>query len=143
MQIDFYLLQKTQPEARYPFVCRLIDKIYRQGKHRLYLHTTDKAEAEQLDELLWTFKDDSFIPHNLYGDNSEPHPPIQIGYQVTPTRHQDILINLTQEVPTFLSQFQRMIEIIPQQSNWRETARQRYKQYREAGHQLQSHEIAR
>jgi DNA polymerase-3 subunit chi len=139
-RIDFYLLNDDKKKARYDFACRLIDKAYRQG-HRLYLHVNDQTEAQALDDLLWSYRDDSFLPHNLYGENSSPTPPIQIGFAITPTEHADTLLNFTQDVPAFYQNFNRVVEIVLQDEMSRKTARQHYKLYREQGCELQSHDM--
>lgn len=125
--IDFYILPEASPLSRLQFVCRLIEKIYQQ-KHRIYIHAENKMQAHQLDELLWTYRDDSFLPHNLYGEGPEPAPPIQIGFEVTPEKQRDVLINLTAQVPVFHAQFQRVLEIVAQDAQ--EAARERYRFYR-------------
>jgi len=38
------------------------------------LGSTERAEA--LDAHLWTFRDDSFLPHGLAGDEADAHQPI-------------------------------------------------------------------
>ena len=67
-------------------------------------------EAQLLDELLWIFKDTSFIPHNLIGEGPDEAPPIQLGC-TAPPNHRDILINLAEQIPAFSRQFKRVLEI--------------------------------
>ncbi|MEZ5578324.1 MAG: DNA polymerase III subunit chi [Candidatus Competibacteraceae bacterium] len=45
--------------------CRLADKAYGLG-HTVYLFTASEARAAALDDLLWTFRQDSFVPHERY-----------------------------------------------------------------------------
>src|SRR5580704_7975288 len=97
-RIDFYIIEEANPSARLRLACRLIEKAYK-NKHRVYVHADSKAQAHQLDELLWTYREDSFLPHNLYGEGPEPAPPIQIGFDATPDKHRDILINLSKTIP--------------------------------------------
>lgn len=139
-RVDFYILPQHDVATCYTLACRLTEKAYRQ-KHRIYIHAPDQAIAHHIDDLLWTFRDESFIPHNLYGEGPTPPPPIQIGFQVTPEQHRDILINLSAEIPPFYPQFRRVIEIVCQDATWREQARQHFKLYREQGCELQSHKL--
>jgi DNA polymerase-3 subunit chi len=136
-KIDFYILPDV-PNALLQFTCRLVEKAYRQ-KHRLYIHAMDQTQAHQIDEMLWTYREESFLPHNLYGEGPEPTPPIQIGFQSTPEKHRDILINLNQAVPTFYQQFARLLELIPIDAQ--ETGRERYKFYRTQGFDIQTHKL--
>src|SRR5262245_15581779 len=108
-KIDFYILSEEDTQSQLAFTCRLIEKAYK-NQHRIYIHTDNETTAHKMDEMLWTYRDESFLPHNLYGDGPEPPPPIQIGYGVTPLKHRDILVNLSLTVPIFLSQFKRVLE---------------------------------
>jgi DNA polymerase-3 subunit chi len=99
-------------------------------------------QANQLDELLWTYRDDSFLPHNLYGEGPEPAPPIQIGCQVTPLKHRDILLNLSDDVPDFFPQFARILEIVTNEANIQTIGREHYRHYRACGHEISTHKLA-
>lgn len=140
-RIDFYLLKENALQARNQWTCRIIDKAYQQG-HHAYVQVNTLAEAQQLDDLLWTFRESSFIPHNLYGEPSELIPPIQIGIEAPPLYHKDILINLTDRLAEHYQKFQRVIEIIPNRSEWRNEARNSYRKYREAGCDLKLHDLS-
>jgi DNA polymerase-3 subunit chi len=139
-RIDFYILEDALPSARLSLTCRLIEKAYK-NKHRIYVHTDSEAEAHHLDELLWTYRDDSFLPHNLYGDGPEPAPPIQIGFNVTPEKHRDILINLSQTIPDFYPQFARLLEVINTAPDVQATGREHYRHYRQQGHEINTHKL--
>lgn len=139
-RIDFYLLNSANDETRLHFVCRLVEKAYRQ-KHRIYIHTENETHAHTLDELLWTYRDDSFLPHHLSGDGPNPPPPIQIGYQAAPQKQNDILINLNSEVPDFYRQFSRVLELVAADPLSKAKARDHYKLYREAGFKIHTHSL--
>lgn len=132
-RIDFYLLEEAGLDQRGLFTCRLLEKAWLKG-HRLFVFCTDQKEAEDLDELLWTFKPDSFIPHNLQGEGPEPPPPIQIGYSgQMPRGFNDVLINLSDRVPEFYQRFRRIIEIIPNAETQKAIGREHYKYFRQQG----------
>ncbi|WP_261395074.1 DNA polymerase III subunit chi [Halomonas sp. DP1Y21-3] len=63
-KIDFYILPDTTLEARLAFACRLTETIARKG-YRLYLYAEDEAMARELDQRLWDFRPDAFVPHAL------------------------------------------------------------------------------
>lgn len=140
LKIDFYILAESGSAPRLQFACRLIEKAY-QNKHRVYVHTEDQNTAHALDEMLWTYRDDSFIPHNLYGDGPDPAPPVQIGYAATPEKQRDILINLSKAVPAFYQQFNRLIEIIPQEPELQARGRENYRFYRSQGYEIATHKL--
>lgn len=140
MRVDFYLLKSEEPQAHLLYACRLLEKAYLKG-HKIYVHCANVTEAECLDELLWTFKEDSFIPHHLQGEGPEPPPPVQIGFGSEPRGFNDILLNLNQDIPSFFTRFKRVIELVPNSEVEKEQGRLRYKQYRANGCELSVHEV--
>lgn len=140
IRVDFYLLASDQPDARWLVACRLLEKAYNRG-HRVYVYCNHKRDAELLDELLWTFRDDSFIPHNLQGEGPEPPPPVQIGYDTEPRGFNDILLNMADQIPPFYSRFKRVMELVSNVEDQKEQSRAHYKEYRAKGCELHTHNI--
>lgn len=140
MKIDFYILDNATAQKSLHFACGLIEKAYL-NQDRVYIHTNSKEEAERLDLLLWTFKDDSFLPHNLYRHDDQSPPPIQIGYENAPKEHTHLLLNLSQQFPDFYPQFNQVIEIVFSDATVQQLARERFKQYREQGHEINTHKL--
>lgn len=140
MRVDFYLLSNPETEACWLFTCRLIEKAYLRG-HRLFVLCANQQEAEYLDELLWTFQDDSFIPHNLQGEGPEPPPSVQIGFEKEPRGFNDILINFADPVPTYAQRFNRVIEVIASNEEAKIMGRHHYRYYQAKGCTPHIHEI--
>ncbi len=138
-RIDFYVLNAGKPD-HYRFACQLTEKIYKTG-HQLLINTDSESAAQQLDTMLWTFRDQGFIPHAIYQPQGAQIEPVLISCTAEPDTHSDVLLNLTNEVPSFFSRFQRVAEIVSQQEQQRQAARQRYKFYRDRGYQIVTHEI--
>ncbi|MDA8561763.1 DNA polymerase III subunit chi [Gammaproteobacteria bacterium] len=141
-RIDFYLMQEKESKIRLNFACRIVEKAYR-NKHKIYIHTEYEKDALYIDELLWTFKLDSFLPHNLIGEGPEPAPPIQIGFQQKPDKQHDILINLSNNVPDFYKKFTRVIELVNLDEEIQKRSREHYKLYRADGFQITTHKLAK
>jgi DNA polymerase-3 subunit chi len=141
MRVDFYLLSTHELDAMWLFVCRLIEKAYLRG-HRLFVYCNSSNDAAFLDELLWTFKEDSFIPHNLAGEGPEKPPPVQIGYTGEAIGFNDILMNLAQTIPPFCKRFNRVIEIVRHDETSKTLSRTHYRWYRENGaKELKTHSV--
>ena len=137
-QIDFYLLQSEAPQARLHFACRLAETIQRKG-HRLYIHVADEAQAQALDQLMWGFKPEAFVPHGLLGQ--QPPSAVEIGWQDEPGDHHDVLLNLDLKIPAHFSRFQRVAEIIDQSETTRAPKRQDWRFYKERGYPVKAHPI--
>jgi DNA polymerase-3 subunit chi len=140
-RIDFYVLPGHAAD-RALAGCRLTAKAFAQ-KHRVYLHAASPAEVGHLDELLWTFRDTSFVPHRPADDERLPDAPVVIGCAEPPAGHDDVLVNLTDAVPPFFSRFQRVVELVPAEPDVRSRARERFRFYQERGYQPDTHQLER
>ena len=140
-RVDFYLLGTAGESARRLFACRLAEKAYRL-QHTVHIQAVDLHDARQLDELLWTFRDGSFVPHELVGaDREGGEAPITIGIATDDVPAGDLLINLTDELPERLNSFPRIAEIVTSDEDCRRQSRRRFADYRLQGHTLQTHEL--
>jgi DNA polymerase-3 subunit chi len=140
IRVDFYLLSNSQPDAVGLVACRLLEKAYQRG-HRVFVFCDSKENAERLDELLWTYKEDSFIPHNLQGEGPEPPPPVQIGYSAEPRGFNDILLNMSPTIPEYFTRFRRVMEIVAADDPAKEISRNHYREYRTKQCDLHTHNI--
>lgn len=135
-RVDFYIL--SEAHSRLGFAARLSERIYRLGK-KLHIHTADPAMSAQIDTLLWSYRDISFIPHEQYQGNA-PDSPVTISHALEPPEH-DVLLNLATDVPEFFSRFERVVEIIDTDDSQRQQGRLRYRFYNDRGYELASHTI--
>jgi DNA polymerase-3 subunit chi len=140
-RIDFYILKNGDKNSLLPFLCKLIEKALNK-EETLYIHTQDKQQAEVIDDLLWTFNDISFIPHAIVNNIIDEVPPVLIGYGEIPAVEHTILINLNADIPSDLSAFQRVIEIVTQDAEQKNQSRLHYKTYQAQDLEITSHEIA-
>ncbi|MEL0082395.1 MAG: DNA polymerase III subunit chi [Gammaproteobacteria bacterium] len=146
-KVDFYLLENENRNGLLRFACQLTEKIYGLG-HRVHLHTGNSQIAERLDQLLWTFSELAFLPHERVSSEqlTEPAPaaPITIGTAgdaSDPLFCEDVLINLSDEVPLWFSRFARVAEFVAGDDQDRTSARERYRFYRDRGYNLDTHQI--
>jgi len=143
-RVDFYILPDDAADGRERFACRLAEKVYGMG-HTLYLHTDSVEQAKQMDDLLWSYKESSFLPHAIEGDHGNDLPKILIGHNAAtpaePHSHCDVLINLAPDVPGFFSRFERVAELINQAEDLKVSGRERFKFYRDRGYQPETHKI--
>jgi DNA polymerase-3 subunit chi len=97
----------------------------------VFLRCSDDQQCQALDELLWNFRTDTFVPHNLHGE--APQAPVVIGMNETPALTNGLLINLASDISGHLPQFQRVIEIIDQQPQLLAAGRENFRSYRQRG----------
>ena len=139
-KIDFYILPSAEPSARLDFACKLTEKAWRLG-HRVYLHCTDNAQRQDLDERLWRFKGESFVPHGPA--EAEPEGQVVLGVGDSCGDHHDLLVNLDLKVPAFAKAFARVAEVVVEDPAIRQAARESFRFYREQGYPLQDHRLQR
>jgi DNA polymerase-3 subunit chi len=132
-RVDFYVIEEASAAARLRLACRLTEKAWLSGATVLVWHT-DRAELESFDELLWTFSDGSFVPHDWLTSNArEERTPVSLSADATPEVDADVVVNLASEPPTFLPRVRRLVEVLDGEEARRRAGRARFKAYRELG----------
>ncbi len=112
--------------------------------NRVYIHSASSSESRQLDKLLWTFSQGSFVPHRIAepGADDDAVEPVLIGCGDQPAgAHRDLMINLTAEVPEFFSGFARVAEVVDEAPGRKPQGRERYRYYRDRGYPLKTHRV--
>jgi len=139
-RVDFYILATAGEPSRRQFACRLAEKAYRL-EHSVRILAADRATAEQLDELLWTWRDGSFVPHEVLERGAVPQAPVTISCLEAEEATSDLLINLSGALPAQPDKFSRIAEIVTTDDAQRHLSRQIFSQYREQGHTLETHKL--
>lgn len=138
-RVDFYILSTTSDEERLLYACRLIEKVFHKGE-QIYVHTNDQAQANKMDQLLWSFRDTSFVPHTLVGNDRVEK--VMIGYG----GHQSpldtcIWVNLSEQMPLVNAKIKRIVEILPKEGPVTLAGRARYRTYQQQQFELNTHKI--
>jgi DNA polymerase-3 subunit chi len=136
---DFYILAGADDESRQQFLGKLLNRIMR-TELQVYLYCADQFNAEKLSELLWQFQATSFLANCLVTDEHKAR--ISLGWpdQHQPSHHQ-VIINLTDHIPSDAAQFERIAEIVTQQPDSLLASRERYKNYRSEGYEIQHNDM--
>ncbi len=139
-RIGFYVLSEAQPLARLHFACRLVAISYGEGL-RTFINAPDPATCTRMDELLWTYRDQSFVPHEICSNGTGGDSPVVIGHDTEPSGDFRFLLNLADEVPHFFSRFERAAEVVDASPKTRELGRHRFRFYRDRGYPIETHNI--
>lgn len=140
-QADFYLIQKPRfRKEPLLLVCELARKAHEAGLPTL-IFARDAAQAEQLDDLLWSFDPDAFIPHQIAGADSqdEEEAEVLIAAPGCEAAMRPLLINL-RDAPADGS-FERVLEVVPADASARGPLRERWKQYQARGFEMKKHDM--
>jgi DNA polymerase-3 subunit chi len=140
-EISFYVLATESTQERYQFACKLIEKAYR--SHVFAYVLTDSSEQSQLiDELLWTFRAGSFIPHQIYkSELPDIENTVLIGSSNPPENWLKTVVNLSSQIPQSFQQAERILEILDNSEETKAWGRQRYRQYQQAGIDITTHKM--
>jgi DNA polymerase-3 subunit chi len=141
-RVDFYVLKNANPAHGWAFACRLTEKVYLLSMRVAILAETE-ADARNIDELLWTFNDRSFVPHALVGngESGDPSTPVQLTADAGNVPQADLLINLSGRMPQDPTRYARIAEIIDSDEERRRLGRERYKSYRDMQIALETHHL--
>jgi DNA polymerase-3 subunit chi len=137
-RVDFYLLAPAKVDNRLTTACRLIEKAYAAG-HQVFVLLPTAEQVAQMDTLLWTFRDISFVPHAH--STSDSSAPVMLGQNIPAEHTFQVLVNLTQAIAEGYASFQRIIEIISSDEQQRNQGRELYKRYRELGCDMHTHTL--
>jgi DNA polymerase-3 subunit chi len=137
---DFYLIAKPRfLEKPLMLVCELARKACDAGQPLLIL-ATSAAQAEILDEMLWEFDPDAYVPHQVAGvDEDDELAPVLIVAPEFQAPMRPLVLNLRLEaVPPG---FERVLEVVPADAGSREPSRARWKDYAARGDTVTKHDM--
>jgi len=142
MQVDFYILAQTDLAAKHAYACRIANKAFGQGL-TVFIATEDAAQSQAVDKLLWTFAQNSFVPHAVCdgGGQELARYPVQIGDSAAPGEF-DLLISLRRDAPADYAKFARVAELIIDDADDKTAGRARFRFYREQGIAPNTHNIS-
>ena len=136
---DFYLIQKERfREDPLLLVCELAKRGYAANLPMLIL-ARDTAQAEALDDLLWSFDPDEYLPHQIAGDDEDELCPILIATPEMDVPARPLLVNLRDGVPA--GTFDRVLEVVPADPSARGPLRERWKHYQSLGFELNKYDM--
>ncbi|WP_028886386.1 DNA polymerase III subunit chi [Teredinibacter turnerae] len=137
-RVTFYVLAQGAVSDRHQFACRLTEKAVNQGS-KVMIATNDETETKALDELLWQFRAESFVPHHTYGDTLES--PVLLSHDGDDIQQHDLLINLRRNIPGAFSRFARLVEIVIQDPADKQLSRKHFTYFKERGYEIETHNI--
>ncbi len=140
MRATFYLIDKPRfREQPLLLVCELARKASDAGMASLVL-ARDTAQAEQLDDLLWSFDPDAFVPHQIAGaDVDEEEASVLIA---APEHHIALgpVVNILRD-SVVEGAFERVLEVVPADESARAPSRERWKQSQARGLEVKAHDM--
>lgn len=137
-RVTFHILPRENQRDRY--ACRMIEQSYLKGDH-IFVRTASAQHARALDDLLWTFRGGSFVPHEIHDPTQAPQSSILIGENDCSNGKFSTLINLTNATPDCDDSILNILEIVDGDADSKAQARERYRVYRDRGYSLQTEHV--
>jgi DNA polymerase-3 subunit chi len=134
-KVNFYIIEAASNTKSLHFACQLVEKLYQENR-QISIYTDSLTDTERLDALLWTYRDDSFIPHEITNDTT-----IMAGVTNPNKPDPNTLLNISRTLPANYLNYHDIIEIVFPDPVVQQLARDRYKQYRDQGCELTTHKI--
>ncbi len=137
-QVNFHILENEDYSGKLRYACRLVREAYRQGM-KVNIRTSSPDQSSQLDAMLWTFSQGSFIPHAIIGPErlKREDYPVQLGENVGAAPREDetvdMLVNLCQQPCPRPEQYARVDEVVCSEPADKQAARDRFRDYRSQG----------
>ncbi len=136
-EIDFY----THVEDRQRVACQLVLKA-RERNLKVLILVDDEDQLRRLDDYLWSFQAQSFVPHCRMDDPLAADTPVLLAVDTeNACPHTELLVNLRNTTPPGFARFQRLLEVVSTDAQDRALARERFKFYRDRGYALRTHDL--
>ena len=146
MRADFYLIAKPRfRDEPLLLVCELAKKALAAGQPMLVL-ARDMAQAERLDDLLWSFEPDAYVPHQIAGggfddegDDGDEEADVLIAPPEADVPLRPLVLNLRDAAVE--GAFERVLEVVPADPAARDPLRARWTQYKARGFTLNKYDM--
>jgi DNA polymerase III subunit chi len=124
------------------YACRLLRATQKKSAQVLVLGQIDALKA--LSSKLWAMSPTEFLPHCLADASAEviAHSSIVLSAKLTTNAAESqVLLNLGAVLPAGFERFERLIELVGQDSDDLQAARTRWKHYKDRGYALSRYDV--
>ena len=134
--VRFHTLNEAGGNARLRQACLLTETAFLAGE-RVLVWLDDAAAMARFDDLLWSFGERSFVPHEpLAANPAASEAPVQLHAGALPenaTTAFGTLVMLREEAQPAILRFAQVIEVVDAEPSCRNAGRARFRWYREQG----------
>ena len=136
-EVTFYQLPQDlhDQSVQMQVICRVIQKIHQVTGSVGVL--CEGSALKQLDDLLWTFSQGSFIPHAIAPSDE----PVLLSDDIARIPPDRVLVLTVAQLPHKMPDFSRIVDFILPDPASVQHARQRYRAFQNQGHTLTVHQL--
>nr|CRH06616.1 putative DNA polymerase III, chi subunit [Candidatus Magnetococcus massalia] len=129
LKVRFYQLATDTRERA---LLKIVHKVYGL-KMRCCLVAESAEQAKWVDDHLWRYPPDSFLPHGMAHEEMATEQPILISDQPQDSNGATVVVMLGSQPLEKLEQFDMLVDFVPSDDESRRGSRLRYKHYLDAG----------
>ena len=131
--VSFYHLTTSPLEHALP---KLMERVYGSGEKAVLL-TESEEQASALNDLLWNYSTESFLPHGMHKDGNDAEQPIYITPALENPNEASILVVTQNNPPESIDDFSRCLYMFNGDDNSSLiAARAQWRSYKDLGHAL-------
>ncbi len=134
-QVVFYQLTANDDSIAARASALIADAYANKAKVSVLCDT--QSQAESVDEYLWQLPAKRFVPHNMFGEGPSTGTPVEICWQPEQVSRRPMVVNVGSGMVPNAHQHKQIIDFVPLDEDAKQAARVRYKQYQQAGCQMQ------
>jgi DNA polymerase-3 subunit chi len=135
-RIDFYFNASDKLEVMAKLLYKSVN-----GGYRVFVHMRDKHMLNRFSQYLWQSRPLSFLPHVLSDHPLAAQTPVVIGPDPGSITKCDILINYESLIPDFYTRFDRLLEVVSEDTHDRELSREHFRYFKQLGLPVYSHDL--
>ena len=126
--VNFYILSQNDILNSLNTICRIIEKAFEQ-KNTIFVYSPNEYITNDIDQMLWTFKETSFIGHTTL-EEQIPYSSIYINHFIKSIDPFSIIVNLTHNNITPTNNTGKIIEFVYNDKEQKQSSREKYLFYK-------------
>ena len=138
--VNFSLLNQDTLAAVHALCCKLAEQQAKLGQ-RVFIVADSTETAKDLDQLLWSYPPDSFVPHALVTDAAAKQTAVVIGTAIQMEPTTTCVLNLGEDPIAAHDALSAIAEFIVNDEDAKAQSRVRWNHYKQAGYELQLHQL--
>ena len=139
-KVNFYLLKQDNEQARWMLACRLAEQQAKLGQ-QVYILTGSREDSQQIDQLLWTFTPESFVPHAVADSDAAASVSVKIGHDTQAPEGTTCVLNLGSDAPMSQPSLSAIAEFVVNHDEAKARSRTLWNLYKQLGYELQHHQL--
>lgn len=121
--------------------CEIAARRYRRGE-RLDIYCSASESLATFDELLWQYSPTAFVPH-LHAAHPSAQQTLILLHDDPEQLRAPWVLNLDGQCVPHAERFAHVVEVVSTSENERAAGRQRWREYKAAGHMIVQHDAAK